>query len=62
MQPVATCDLPGKDAIMEQAEISGNESAAIRAVRTVFRAYADSNRAAIEQVLAEDFHFSSPRA
>ena len=46
---------------MEQAEISGNESAAIRAVRTVFRAYADRNRAAIDEVLAEDFHFSSPR-
>ena len=46
---------------MEEAEISGNETAAIRAVRTVFQAYADRNRAAIEQVLAEDFHFSSPR-
>jgi ketosteroid isomerase-like protein len=45
----------------EAAEISRSETAAIKAVRTVFRAYADRNRAAIEQVLAEDFHFSSPR-
>ena len=47
--------------MMGEAEISGNETAAIKAVRTVFQAYADRNRAAIEQVLAEDFHFSSPR-
>jgi ketosteroid isomerase-like protein len=45
----------------EGAETSGSETAAIKAVRTVFRAYADGNRDAIEQVLAEDFHFSSPR-
>jgi ketosteroid isomerase-like protein len=49
-----------KGAMMGEAEISGNETAAIKAVRTVFQAYADRNRAAIEQVLAEDFHFSSP--
>ena len=47
--------------MMEKAEISENETAAIKAVRTAFQAYADRNRAAIEQVLAEDFHFSSPR-
>lgn len=47
--------------MMEEAEIFGNETAAIKAVRTVFRAYVDRNRAAIEQALAEDFHFSSPR-
>jgi len=45
----------------EGFEIAGNETAAIKAVRSVFGAYADRNRAAIEQVLAEDFHFSSPR-
>jgi ketosteroid isomerase-like protein len=61
MQPVAVCNLFEKDAVMEQAEISGNETPAIKAVRTVFRAYADRNRAAIDEVLAEDFHFSSPR-
>jgi ketosteroid isomerase-like protein len=61
MQLVAICNLSGKGAIMEEAGISGTETAAIKAVRTVFRAYADRNRAAIEQVLAEDFHFSSPR-
>src|ERR1700722_7498995 len=47
--------------MMEKAEISENETAVIKAVRTAFQAYADRNRAAIEQVLAEDFHFSSPR-
>jgi ketosteroid isomerase-like protein len=47
--------------MMEGAEITGSETAAIKAVRAVFQAYAERNRAAIEQVLAEDFHFSNPR-
>jgi len=33
----------------------------IKAVRAIFSAYVDKNRAAIEQIIAEDFHFSSPR-
>jgi ketosteroid isomerase-like protein len=61
MKAVALCNLQGESAMVEEVEISGNETAAIKAVRTVFQAYADRDRAAIEQVLAEDFHFSSPR-
>jgi ketosteroid isomerase-like protein len=45
----------------EEATNSRNETDPIEVVRTVFDAYIRSDRAAIEQVIAADFHFSSPR-
>jgi ketosteroid isomerase-like protein len=52
-----------EDIIMTQEEAinSGHEADPIEVVRTVFDAYVRSDRAAIEQVIAPDFHFSSPR-
>ncbi len=45
----------------EEAINSTHEADPIELVRTVFDAYVRSDRAAIEQVIAPDFHFSSPR-
>ena len=36
------------------------DSGPIAIVRACYRAYADSDRAAAEAVIAEDFHFTSP--
>jgi ketosteroid isomerase-like protein len=33
---------------------------AVGITRAMYKAYADKNRAAIEPILADDFHFSSP--
>ncbi len=45
----------------EEATNYRHEADPIEVVRTVFDAYVRSDRAAIEQVIAPDFHFSSPR-
>ena len=45
----------------EEATHSRHGADPIEVVRMVYDAYVRSDRAAIEQVLAPDFHFSSPR-